>query len=248
MVFSGLGCAVSIICINFEVLSNHAKIDEKMNKILYCRVSTIEQTTARQKNDLEAYTMVLEDKCPGNIPFFERPAGSQIMGMVEAEGMVPFMLCVSSIDRLGRNLRDIVNTIHYFTERKIPVHFLTQGLATIQPDGTENPITKMVIAMLGVVGEMERAQIKERQREGIAAARLRGDYTGRRSGSVEDIATFLSKPANKRLAKLICSGRSASEAAKLVGVSQNTALKVARLVLRGGKPQSASAASASNPV
>ncbi len=52
----------------------------------------------------------------------------------------------------------------------------------------------MIISILGIVAEMERKQIKERQKEGIELAKLRGVYKGRVHGSKEDLRTFLSKP------------------------------------------------------
>lgn len=54
--------------------------------------------------------------------------------------------------------------------------------------------SKMVYSILGIVAEMERKQIKERQREGIELAKLRGVYKGRTNGSKEDIRAFLNKP------------------------------------------------------
>ena len=99
------------------------------------------------------------------IPFFERPGGIEIKKYVD-KGILT-SLAVWQIDRLGRDLRDIINTIHYFNERKIGISFVSQGLSTLGPDGKENPISKMIISILGVVGEMERVQIKERRIEGI---------------------------------------------------------------------------------
>jgi len=79
---------------------------------------------------------------------------------------------------LGRNLRDILNTIHFFTERSIPIEFVSQSLRTIDKEGKENAISKLIISVLGVVGEMERNQIRERQLEGIKLANLEGAYKG----------------------------------------------------------------------
>jgi len=72
----------------------------------------------------------------------------------------------------------------------------------------------MIISILGIVAEMERKQIKERQREGIELAKIRGVYKGRVNGSKEDIRKFLSKPKIektinilKRVTKLLKSQR-----------------------------------------
>ena len=86
-------------------------------KVLYCRVSTLDQKTDRQKVNEKDFQLLVEDKCSGAIPFFERPGGSEIKKLVD-EGILT-SLSVWQIDRLGRDLRDIINTIHYFTQKKL---------------------------------------------------------------------------------------------------------------------------------
>ena len=157
-------------------------------KVLYCRVSSIDQKTDRQRVNESDYKLVVEDKCSGAIPFFERPGGVEIKKFVD-EGILT-SLAVWQIDRLGRNLRDIINTIHYFAEKKINITFVSQGLTTLDHSGKENAISKLIISILGIVGEMERVQSKERQIEGIRIAKLKGTYTGRRTGSKESLVTF----------------------------------------------------------
>jgi hypothetical protein len=133
-----------------------------------------------------------------------------------------FSLSVLSIDRLGRDLRDIINTIHFFSENKITIHFVSQGLATLDIDGKENPIAKMIISILGVVGEMERTQIKERQVEGIKIAKLKGIYKGRVEGSKESVDIFLGKEKNKKSLELLKRGYKVIEISKISGVHINT--------------------------
>ena len=196
-------------------------------KILYARVSTIEQNTDRQKvNELE-YNKVIEDKCSGVIPFFERSGGKEIKTLVERD--VKFDLYVWQIDRLGRDVLDILNTIHYFNEKQICVHFVSQGLRTIDILGKENPITKMIISILGVVGEMERTQIKERQLQGIEIAKMKGIYLGRKKGSSENILQFLSKSNNKKALEYLKKGFKNTEISKLTGLHINTVSKIKKL-------------------
>jgi DNA invertase Pin-like site-specific DNA recombinase len=192
--------------------------------VLYIRVSTVEQNTERQRINEKDYNLIIEDKCSGGIPFFERPGGKEILGYID-KGIVK-SLSVWQIDRLGRNLRDIVNTIHFFSERKICIHFISPGLRTLEGTGIENPITKMIISILGVVGEMERNQIKERTAEGIRLAKARGVYKGRKSNTKEDILVFLSKPKNKKALEYLKKGYKGSEAAALADVHPNTVSKI----------------------
>lgn len=196
---------------------------------LYCRVSSLEQKTDRQKVNESDYKIVVEDKCSGAIPFFEREGGKEVLKYID-NGIISD-LSVWTIDRLGRDLRDILNTIHFFTEKGIPIKFLNQGLITIDENRKENPIAKLMISILGTVGEMERSQIKERQMEGIKLAKLKGAYKGRKEGSTEDTLEFLNKPKNKKALEYIKKGYKMNEAAKLAGVHINTMTKIRRLAL-----------------
>ncbi len=198
-------------------------------KVLYCRVSTLDQKSDRQRVSEADYKLVIEDKCSGSIPFYERTGGKEIMGLIEKGYLTS--LSVLSIDRLGRDLRDIINTIHFFTEKNICIHFIGQGLRTLDDNGKENSISKMMISILGVVGEMERSQIRERQIEGVKLAKARGVYKGRVEGSKEDLLKFLSKDKNKKAMEYLKKGYKGIEAAKLAGVHLNTITKIKKLGL-----------------
>ena len=85
-------------------------------EVLYCRVSTLDQKTDRQKVNEKDFNYIVEDKCSGAIPFFDRPGGQEVKKLVEEGVLTSFS--VWQIDRLGRDLRDIMNTIFYFNEKK----------------------------------------------------------------------------------------------------------------------------------
>lgn len=195
--------------------------------VLYTRVSTIDQKTDRQRINESDFKMVVEDKCSGAIPFFDREGGKEIAKLID-NGIIT-CLSVWTIDRLGRNLRDILNTIHFFTERNIPIVFLSQGLRTMDENGKENPIAKLMISILGTVGEMERSQIRERQLEGVRIAKLKGVYRGRAEGTTEDVHAFLDKPQNRKALEYIKKGYKLNEAAKLADIHINTMTKIKKL-------------------
>ncbi|HMJ48397.1 MAG TPA: recombinase family protein [Ferruginibacter sp.] len=199
-------------------------------KVLYCRVSTLDQKTDRQRVTEKDFKLVIEDKCSGAVPFFDREGGKEIKNLIDRE--VKISLSVLSIDRLGRDLRDIINTIHFFTEHGITIHFISQGLSTLGENGKENPISKMMISILGIVGEMERSQIKERQAEGIRIAKMKGTYKGRVEGSKEDTLSFLGKEKNKKALEYLKKGYKAVEISKLTGVHINTITKIKRIGLQ----------------
>lgn len=196
----------------------------KKIKVLYVRVSTLDQKTDRQRVTEKDFDLVIEDKCSGAISFFEREGGKQIKKLVD-EGILQ-TLSVWQIDRLGRDLRDIMNTIHYFNQKDVCINFVSQGLTTLDHEGKENPISKMIISILGIVGEMERNQIKERQLEGIRIAKLKGAYNGRKVGTKEDVLSFLSKDKNKKAVEYLKKGFNGVEVSKLTGLHLNTITKI----------------------
>ncbi len=108
---------------------------------------------------------------------------------------------------------------HYslFQSKKIP------NKKTLDENGKGNPI-------LGIVGEMERTQIKERQLEGIRIAKMKGVYKGRREGSTEDILTFLSKQKNRKAVEYIKKGYKNTEISKLTGLHINTLTKIKSII------------------
>lgn len=197
-------------------------------RVHYQRVSSVLQNTGRQNIDESQYDLLLEDKCSGGIPFFERPSGMKIKELSE-KGMIT-QISVLQIDRWTRCLNDLINTITFFNSRGICIYFVNQGLRTLEEDGTENPVSKMIISILGVVSEMEKNLIRERQLEGIKLAKLKGVYKGRKSDTKEDPLKFLNKPKNQKVIEYLKKGYKGSEIAKIVGVNPNTISKVKRVL------------------
>jgi DNA invertase Pin-like site-specific DNA recombinase len=197
--------------------------------ILYVRISSLDQKTDRQKVQEKDYNLVVEDKVSGSVPFFERQGGKLILELVEKGELEE--LSVWQIDRLGRDVRDIVNTIHFFTQKKICISFISQGLKTLNPDKSENSISKMVINILGIVSEIERTQILERQKQGIDLAKLRGVYKGRKKGTQEDTLKFLSKPNNKKVIELLRKSYKSKDISTLTGIHINTITKIKKVLL-----------------
>ena len=198
-------------------------------KVLYVRCSTLDQKTDRQRVNEKDFDLVIEDKCSGAIPFFEREGGKEIKKLTEEA--VLSKLYIYSIDRGGRDLRDIINTIHYFTTRKICIEFISQGISTLDINGKENTISKLMISILGTVSEMHRVQIREAQLEGVRIAKMKKVYKGRKEGSKEDILSFLSKDKNKKALELLKKGYKAVEISKILEIHINTITKIKKLGL-----------------
>jgi DNA invertase Pin-like site-specific DNA recombinase len=170
--------------------------------------------------------MVIEDKISGSIPFFQRPGGLQIKSLIEKKG-IDIELSVWQIDRLGRDVRDILNTIHYFNSKNICITFVSQGLKTIDVDGKENPITKMLISIIGTIGEMTRNAILEATQQGRNLAKIQGKYLGRKKGSKESVIQFLEK--HKKPIDLLKKGYKGVEIARICNISLNTITKIKKL-------------------
>ena len=193
-------------------------------RVKYIRVSTIEQNTDRQ-DDFNGKTYT--DECSGSIAFKDRKEASKLLANDEVNEVL-----VHSIDRLGRNTIDIMQTIQDFTNRGINVISEKEGLQTII-DGKENPISKMMIGILGTLAEFELNRAKERQAEGIAKAKAKGSYLGRSEGSVESVEVFTNKASTKAILKFLKMNESISRTAKLSQTSEGSVKKVKRLIKEG---------------
>ena len=192
-------------------------------KAKYIRVSTKEQKIVRQA-DFDG--LIYPDVCSGSTSFKDREYAKKLLDNKEITEVH-----VHSIDRLGRNTLDIMQTIQDFTSKGINVISTKEGLQTLI-DGKENPIAKMMIGILGTLAEFELSRIKERQSEGIAKAKERGVYKingGNRS--IETKTKFLSKSKNALCLKELKRGTSVRRAALLAGVSTMTAHKVKKYMI-----------------
>ena len=193
-------------------------------KAKYIRVSTLEQNTSRQA-DFDGLQFI--DRCSGEIPFKERTEAIKLLKDASITEVH-----VHSIDRLGRNTLDIMQTIQYFTNKGVNVVSEKEGLQTLI-DGKENPIAKMMIGILGTLAEFELSRIKERQREGIANAKAKGEYSGRSVGSSETIDMFLNKKSTQDILKYLKQNESINRTALLSQTSTGKVKKVKRLIKDG---------------
>ena len=198
----------------------------------YSRISTVGQNTSRQvanfkmHGEFKAENLFI-DKVQGNVPFLERPEASKLFDEVtnlEKEGVT---IVVDSIDRLGRNLVDILQTIKRFTANKINLKSLKEGFETLI-DGKENPTAMMVVSVMGSIAEMERNRIKERTAEGIKIAQAQGKFKGRKMGSVQSNARLLERHPN--IVKKLNKGLTVREVAEIVGKSTTTVVKVKKVL------------------
>ena len=193
-------------------------------KVKYIRVSTTEQKTDRQE---KFEGKIYRDEISGSTPFSERPQAKKLLSNKDITEVQ-----VHSIDRLGRNTLDIMQTIQNFTSKGINVVSEKEGLNTII-DGKENPIAKMMIGILGTLAEFEISRGKERQSEGIAERKAKGLYMGRQKGTTESIDTFINKASTQAILKHLKQKESIKRTALLSKTSEGTVKKVKKLIRDG---------------
>ena len=191
-------------------------------KAKYIRVSSTGQNSDRQDAPFDG--IKYPDECSGSIAFKERPEAKKLLSNDAITEVY-----VHSIDRLGRNTLDIMQTIQYFTSKGINVVSEKEGLNTIV-DGKENPIAKMMIGILGTLAEFELSRIKERQSEGIANAKKKGVYIGRKVGTAESTEQFLNKKSTQSIMRFLKANESIRRTAKLSSTSIGTVQKVKKLL------------------
>lgn len=146
-----------------------------MARVGYTRVSTIDQNLDRQLDGIPV-DRVFADKISGKNT--HRPALEELLEYVRAGDTV----VVHSMDRLARNLDDLRQVVRTLTGRGVRVEFVKESLTFT---GDDSPMATLLLSIMGSFAEFERALIRERQMEGIAAAKKRGVYTGRRKALTE---------------------------------------------------------------
>ncbi len=177
----------------------------------YRRVSMDTQNLERQLVGLEIDKM-FDDFCSGkNV---ERPQFTAMMQYLR-DGDT---LHVHSLDRLGRNMNDLRNTIEILQQRGVAVLFHNEN---IKFEGKSlNPINNLLFNLMCSFAEFERSVLLERQKEGIAVAKLQGKYKGRRPA--------LSSEQTIEVKNLIALGVSKTRIAKQFRISRETVYQIIR--------------------
>ncbi len=200
---------------------------------LFIRVSTQVQDYDRQISDLTSYceqkgytiSKTIATKITGTKTLADRQDLQELLAAANRNEFQKVIVC--EISRIGRNARDIRNTIDQLHRKKIAVVFKNLGLESIDENGNESFVTNIIIAIYSELAQEEKRILSERIRSGIAEARRTGRQMGRPKGS-EDINVV-----KKKYSKLITDlnkGNSLTECSKLHDVSRNTVIKIKKLI------------------
>lgn len=194
-------------------------------KARYIRVSTSNQKTERQLVKKHKDESLFIDVISGAIPFKDRPKGKKLLTEIENSNIN--YISVHSIDRLGRNLFDILSTLEILNDKKVTLKVDNLGIESLVKD-KPNHAFKLIISVMANIAEMERESLLERQREGISIAKAKGVYKGRVKGSVESDKVVLQR--YKNVVKHLKKGQSLRNTAKLCNVSLGTVQKVKSII------------------
>lgn len=170
----------------------------------YVRVSSLSQNEARQLDGM-TFDRVFTDKASGKDA--QRPQLQAMLAHVRDGDHV----YVHSMDRLARSLKDLEEIVKGLTARGVAVSFVTQRMTFTGDDG---PMSTFMLQLLGAVSQFERELIKERQREGIAIAKTKGVYKGRKP--------VLDSSAVATLHEMAERGVSKADIAESLGISRAT--------------------------
>ena len=167
-------------------------------------MSTADQNVERQLDGIEL-DRVFTDKASGKDT--KRPKLQAALEYLRDGDQ----LFVHSMDRLARNTEDLLRTVRELNERSVSVTFMKENLTF---SGKRDPIAELMMTVLGGIAKFERALILERQREGIALARARGAYKGRKKSLKPEEAV--------QLREMAVAGMPKAELARTFQISRET--------------------------
>lgn len=203
---------------------------------MFIRVSTAQQDYDRQISDLTEYckqkgyaiAKVIATKITGTKTLADR---QDLQELLTSANQNEFQkVIVTEISRIGRNARDIRNTIDQLHRKKIAVVFKNLGgLESIDGNGSESFVTNIIIAIYSELAQEEKRILSDRIKSGLAEARRKGKKMGRPSGG--DDLNAIRKKYSKLIADLQ-KGNSLTECCKLHGVSRNTVIKIKKVMAK----------------
>lgn len=177
----------------------------------YTRVSTAAQDARLQLDALAAAGVqardVFSDITSGSRAGVERPAMRKLLAYAEHGDVV----VVWRIDRLGRSLLDVLSTVNLLRDKGVDIRSVSDGIDPATTNG------RLMLGLLATLAEYERELITERVNAGIAAAKAGGTRFGRPPVDPDEVAEKLAVASEARR-----KGRTAAEAARLVGWSRAT--------------------------
>ena len=203
---------------------------KKIQVCIYARVSTNGQEFDRQVAELREYAdrmgyqVVKEfsEKVSGAKKVEEREALMELLAYVDEHHVDKVLIYECS--RLSRRAVDFLSIVEALTEKKISVYIHQNGLETLLPNGTPNPIAQMVLGILAQFNSMERSLIRSRMESGYNHYRSLGGQVGRKVGYRKTGEQMRAQYQNE--IKLLRKGLSLRNVSAITTTSINTLRKI----------------------
>lgn len=200
---------------------------------LFIRVSSQRQDYDRQIFELNNYcrshgysvVKTIATKITGSKTEKDRPDLLELLSSSKKKQYDKVI--VTEISRIGRNAKDIRNTIDKLHENKIGIVFKNLGVESINEDGEESFVTNIIIAIYSELAQEEKRILVERIKSGISSAKAKGKQLGRPRGQ-EEKRTLLKK--YPRLIVDLQKGLSIRKTVKVHGVSKGTVIKLKKII------------------
>jgi len=225
---------------NKAEVTNSIKLTSMKNKnnrvCLFIRVSTEQQSYDRQVLELTQYcenrgfviAKTIATKISGMRQFEQRPDVQELFQAAKANLFDKVVVC--EISRIGRQARDIRNTIDYLHDKGISIVFKNfGGLESLDDSGNESFVTNIIIAIYSELAQEEKRILSERIKSGLLSAKAKGKHIGRPEGTKMNRGEILKKYT--RLIIDLKNGMSLNSAMKVHEVSKGTVIKVKRILI-----------------
>jgi DNA invertase Pin-like site-specific DNA recombinase len=201
-------------------------------KVFYSRISTNDgsQKHDRQLQDLKGFDYVLTDNFTGNSDLFDRPKGQQIKKLIDEQLLTH--LEIHSIDRLGRNLISVLSTWKELTEKGVTIVCRNPNIRNFDDNGNPDKFSELLLSILGSMYSFERSMLLQRQKEGIAIARIKNPqaYCGRRINTQDTPERYIKKSKSIAILNYLSKGtHSYTEIAKILNCSPVTITKTKKI-------------------
>lgn len=195
----------------------------------YMRTSHYLQNVATQNDKIEEGWKVYKDEGISGRTFFkERKSASKLLEDI-SNGKIGEVR-VLRIDRLGRSVTDIIDTINLIHSYGVPITSISEGITTLDDKGNQTPTTGLLINVLSSLSEFFYHQNREKTLLGIEIAKREGKYKGRVKGSTQDEITYLNKPKIKKMTELIKQGNSVRSIMRVMNCSPNSIYKLKKVL------------------
>jgi len=195
----------------------------------YMRTSHYLQSIGTQEDKIEPGWKIYKDEgISGRIEFQNRPGGKKLIQDIK-DGKIS-ELKTMRLERMGRNVQDLITTINLIHSFNIPIQFISEGITTLDENGKQTPTTGLLINVLSSLSEFFYHQNREKTLLGIELAKKQGKYKGRVPGSVQDVTTYLNKPRTKKMAEMLKQGSSVRSIVRVLEVSPNSIYKLKKIL------------------